>query len=207
MKIAFVPGRFQPPHKGHISLVDLAKSDDNEIIYFTIVDGQTSARNPLSVDLRKRIIDGSDIDADVMVIKPAAVHKMIVNALQDPRTQNDTEFHFTLYCGSDRMKQYQYQMIEKYYEMAKTDTNRLDVQITGEVKEIPRDLIPISATEIRQAITDNNIEEAKRWLTFDNDILYREVEQAIMAGLVEQVKEKTNLILEKINANHSIQIG
>lgn len=211
LRIAICPGRYNGFHLGHASLIKSAFNDGNDLVYIVIVQGKKSSldkkKNPLSYELKEKIIIASNTGAVPMMAGSASVALILYQVLLDSHTQNDNELHFTVYCGTDRVKAYKYQLIEKYFEMAKEDANRHDVQITGEVKELPRTDIPISASQIRQMIVDGNDEEAKKWLPFDNDRLYGEMRQAILAGVTESIKERVNKFLERMNHAHSIQIG
>ncbi len=202
MKISIFQCRLNPPHLCHVSLLKYGLQDGNDLVYCMIIQGKKSSedkkRNPLSFDLKKKVIDNSNVNAIVLESTSASVPLMIYKILSDPKTQNEKEFEFTLYCGSDRVKGYERQMVEKYFDMAKTDSNREDITVSGEVKAIPRDIVQISGSQVRELIISGNDLEAKRWMPFKNDLLYNEVKDVIIKSVTEQIKKRVNIILEQI---------
>lgn len=147
-------GRFQPFHKGHLLLVEKSLRSHNQSILLIGSSNKKDNENPYSYQLRKDIIRSETIE-NTLEIYPLEDYSSDVswtNAILEHIPKNTSKV--TLYCWDvendsavKALKQFQDSLpFELYFH------------------EIPRSILPISATQIRTWIQDWNSGELKKYI-------------------------------------------
>lgn len=135
-------GRFQPFHKGHKLLVDTAINECKSILLLIGSSEGFGGTNPYSYELRKKIIENEISD-----------EKIFIWALPDFKSDEEWVKYIlsyipkivdscTIYCW-DKNNDSAIKTLQQYKNLLYFD---------HEIKEIPRSIIPISATEVRKAL-------------------------------------------------------
>jgi len=138
-------GRFQPVTKAHAQIVQtIGKENKSGTIY--LVKGKKSSedkeRNPFDADTQKKMLE---------LIAPKNVKiEIISSGFFVDKLNEMTDTKFVAYAGSDRIKAY-----EKF-------KSYMDEGKTLEVREIKRTDEDISATKVREALINNDIEAFKK---------------------------------------------
>lgn len=166
MKIALIPGRFQPITIAHESIIRKA-AEENDVVYVYIIGGgegkqaNDSKKNPIPVDKREELVNKTVIDSNVNVRTfPEANLDKIGDEIADEVLDLDNEI--IIYAGTDRAT-YERQLRyindpEKAGEKSKRFKARVEV-----IRRIGDD---VSATDVRQALKMND-REAFETLTPD----------------------------------------
>jgi cytidyltransferase-like protein len=196
--IGIIPGRYNPPTKGHVQLIKHALSQ-NDIAMVVIIQGEKTGtdliRNPLPYDLKYKILSQAVPQAQIMRYKSADIPKIAYEIVKAVLTY-DKKYHFSIYTGPDRVEQYSAQTKPKYVKQVKDDLGDDSYEITFEVRTLGREY---SASNAREAIRSGDDEKAKKMLAIEDDDLYEEVKGYVMAGVKkEAVEAKIKNILEKI---------
>lgn len=146
--------RFQPFHKWHKLLVDTALSECKSILILIWSSNKEDTNNPYSYELRKDIIDTEISDEKVFVSNLPDFDddkewmKYILSYI--PKIVNSC----TIYCG-DEQNDSAVKTIHEYKDMLYFDYT---------IKEIPRSIIPISATQVRELIMNNSFDLLDQYL-------------------------------------------
>jgi ATP sulfurylase len=215
-KIGLIPGRMNPPHRGHRKLYRKSLTE-NDLTVVEIIQGKKTAlnkvRNPLTFQQKKKIISVIEPQVEVRQFpaegssRPARsdVPGMIVELLEDIHT-NETDFLFTVYAGSDQAEMYNVQAKNPVYiQKIKDELGRPDYNITIKVEGVERDEsaddeASYSATKVREAIRTGQDELAKTMMGITDEEFYEEIKAAVLAGLQkEAVNQKIDSIMEKVN--------
>jgi len=206
MKIGIIPGRYNPPTKGHLRLFKHAL-EDNDLVYAIIIQGEKTGadlvRNPLPFELKKEIISRAEPKVLVGRHSPADI-PAIATKIIDSVLSYDKKYYFSIYVGSDRASKYAIQIKSKYVEQIKRDLNDPDLDITFEIRALERDessksVEGYSASKVRDAIRAGNDEKAMAMLAIDDEDIYERIKGAILAGVKkEAVETKINTILEEL---------
>jgi len=133
-------GRMQPPTKAHIKIIEDAYKKYKQPVVIAVVKSNNE-KSPFPVKLIKQILKSS-VKAKIEVIE---LKTGFLGAFMNPLRDQGFEPTVIL-AGSDRVKTYQSQ-VDRYKD-------ELNWNIA--VKEIPRTGEDISATKVRQAITDGD---------------------------------------------------
>lgn len=146
--------RFQPLHKGHLLLINTSSSQQEETLVLIGSSNKSDAFNPYSFNTRKEIIKEeipwnwfkieelpdfpSDIEWKNKILEyiPKQITKVV------------------LYCW-DEMNDSAVKSLKK---LEHTLSFKLDII------EIPRSIIPVSATQVRNWIQEENTPELKKYL-------------------------------------------
>lgn len=215
-KIGLIPGRMNPPHRGHRKLYRKSLAE-NDLTYVEIITGKKTSlnkmRNPLSFQQKKKIISVIEPQVEVRQFPAEGssrpprsdVPGMIVELLEELHT-NDTDFLFTVYAGSDQAEMYNVQAKNPaYIQKIKDELKRPDYNITIRVEAVERDEsaddeASYSATKVREAIRSNQDELAMTMMGITDEDFYEEIKAAVLAGLQkEAVEQSINTIMEKVN--------
>ena len=141
MKTALFPGRFQPFHKGHLKVIqDVLKDNDQIIIMLGSAQHSHKLGHPLTIEERKTLIIAALKEANI------SEKNYQIIAVEDINDYPNWVSHISyklpkfdyVYTGSDAVKE--------CFRLAKKENKVIDV---------PREEIPISATEIRKRILNN----------------------------------------------------
>ena len=150
-KIAVFMGRFQPPTKAHLDIIKKIQSQEHLPVEIAIVRGEKTGlnkeKNPFDFNLQQQIFKsclGNSIN--IMKLTSGFIGEFI-NVLRHHNKEP-----VLLYCGTDRIKSYQAQ-ISRY-------KNKLNLSL--QVKEISRSDEDISASKVRNALKNNDIEKFKQ---------------------------------------------
>jgi len=139
-------GRFQPVTKAHAQIVQTIGKENKHGTVFLVKGKKTSEdkeRNPFDAETQKKMLQ---------LISPSNVQIKIISTGFFVGELNDMAdgTKFVAYAGSDRIKAY-----EKYNKYMEDDR-------TLEVREIKRTDDDISATKVREALINNDIEAFKK---------------------------------------------
>jgi citrate lyase synthetase len=147
--------RFQPLHNGHNLLIETSLKENASTIIFIGSSNIINTQNPYSFDLRKKIIAHNfetknlpikklpDFETDELWIEYIISHI--------PRNVDIVKF----YCGDEKT--------DSAIISIKNLENTLPFQV--KIVEIPRSIIPVSATQIRWALQNHNSEFLKKYLS------------------------------------------
>ena len=154
-KYGLILGRFQPIHKGHLSLMLLALSRCEKIIV-AIGSAQASRteRNPLSYEERRDMIYNALTMIDCQ-------NKAIIIPIKDREVYSD-DASFGEYLMNEIQKQgveLPDVIIEGQENVRSSWYDTLDINIL----KIDRCCIPVSASDIRKSILENNKEFLKKY--------------------------------------------
>lgn len=214
-KIGLIPGRMNPPHRGHRKLFRKSLTE-NDLTFVIIIEGKITGlnkmRNPLTFRQKKKIIKLIEPRVEIQQFPKKGSHRtpsadlpgIIVELLESIHT-NETDFVFTVYSGSDRMELYTRQATTPaYIQKIKDELDEPDYNITINVVVIERDDSSdeesgISATKVREAIKNGKNRAAMTMMGITDKDFYEEIKASVLAGITKESTEKMiNLILEKI---------
>jgi len=138
--------RFQPFHNGHKLLIDTSLSENKSTLVLIWSSNVANSDNPYSYDLRKKIIKAN--------IKDQAIN---INALPDFPDDVQWWEYILSYIPKDTEAITLYFWDENSDSAIKSIKNMQNIFPCRIIfKEIPRSIIPISATQVREAITNQN---------------------------------------------------
>ena len=162
-------GRMQPITLAHYNIIEQARKTYDDIFIVIVKGAKTSAdkrKNPFTLGQRVQFIyrafDGK-IPMDHIIKAPTGFTPDILDYLDKYISKKKLKKRFVIFAGADRADDYKRQ-IDKYYE----GEAKIDIEV------IPREEDSISATKVRKALIDNNLNEFKRlmpqtlWNEFDN---------------------------------------
>lgn len=176
IKIAIVPGRFQPAHRGHISMIRQAKKE-SDLTFVPIIMGKQTAkdveRNPMGYGLRKKIITRQVFGVKVFRISSADIPEMMKYILTN-LVLEDSKIHFVIYTGPDRPEEYQRQIRRKYLKDVMENT---DKKITAEVKALEREA---SSSSVQHAMRMGADITAMELLDINEKSFYKQIKSAVM---------------------------
>ncbi len=139
-------GRFQPPTAAHIKIIDDAvKKYKQQVVVAVVKSG--NEKSPFSFKLVKEILQKSCKQKPRVIELKSGFIGDFISPIRDFGFEP-----YVLLAGSDRINGYKAQ-VKRY-------TDELNLQLT--VKEIKRGDDDISATKVRQAISDDDIETFKK---------------------------------------------
>lgn len=145
--------RFQPFHKGHLLLVETSIKETSHTTILVGSINQNNDYNPYSYALRREIIL-SEIPENIFIwgIPDFPDDLQWIAAIVSYIPEDiDTVI---LYCWDKENDS----AVKSLWEQ------RNSLPFTLEIKEIPRSIIPISATQVREYIDQNNIPKLKEFL-------------------------------------------
>lgn len=172
--VGMICGRFQTFHIGHESLVDTAmKLCDRVLILIGSSQECGTERNPLNIDTRikmLRAIYGND-------------GSFIIKGLADLTDENDIRPEWGRYL-LDNADRYIYKKPELM--IYGNDESRSRWFATEDIKDITevivnRGRIPISATEVRRLMVNDNRREWQKWVNPKLHKLYDEIRSELMS--------------------------
>lgn len=189
--IAFLCGRFQLMHIGHESLVNTAlKMCDRIIILVGSAQESGTIRNPFDIETRIKMIR-EIYPQDSIIVKP----------LSDLSKEDDITPEWGKYVLNN-VKKYVYKTPElMIYGNDESRSRWFNTEDIKDVTEIivPRSRLPISATELRRALVEDNKE---MWFKYHNPRLHKYYD--ILRGELLAAKPYGNMHKEMINANQHI---
>lgn len=161
-------GRFQPFTLGHLKCCEaIYKARKLKTVLLVIETTKTDKKHPFTTDMLWKAFQKlkSKYVAGVIRVKDADIVK---NA---PLCRAEGFEPVTWTCGTDRLESY-----KRFVENYKEDANLAD---GFEVFEIPRTDSDISATAVRNAIRDQNLEEFERMTPKEFHPLYYKMKKAL----------------------------
>ena len=154
-KVNMMVGRFQPPTLGHLKVLkSLSKENGHPVVIFLIRAKKVDPKKqPFQIETTQQmfndLIKKHSFIEDVIVLESAAIDKMF-NALRP-------NYEPILWgTGSDRMKSYGFQVNKEAYR------TELNVDPDFKLHEIKRTGDNISASKVRTAITDDDMNAFKK---------------------------------------------
>ena len=159
-----IMGRFQPPTAAHIQIIKDAYKKYKLPVAVFIVKSKTE-KSPFEVSLIEKILEAAlkGIKYDIYVIDNGFIGEFI-----DILRNNGKEPKY-LMAGSDRIKSYNGQ-IKRYKEK---------LNLSLEVKEISRSDEDISASKVRQALQDDDVETFEKMTDRSTHNFYKQLQKAL----------------------------
>jgi len=157
-EVVVLQGRFQPPTSGHLKAIEAAYKKYNKPVVIVLIKGAKSDvffDTKTQIQIFKNML--KSIPHQFLELSNGFVGEWI-NELR-----NDDFEPIAMFCGSDRVKSYQGQL--------KRYTEKLNLNIT--VEEIARTGEDISASKVREALKNDDLEQFKlnmhksSWSMFD----------------------------------------
>ena len=149
--INVIVGRFQPIHKGHISISKFLKEANGyDSIYVTIRGEKPNIKSPISLETQKEIFKVVEENEDC-VINFMQTNRVILNEIFTLLRKDGYE-PMSLGAGDDRVEAYREQlnfMIEKR-------NNMMNVNEDFSIIQIPRNIIKVSGTSVRESIISDD---------------------------------------------------
>lgn len=163
-EVAVVMGRFQPPTLGHLKAIENAHKTSRLPVAVVMVKGSKSDVF-FDTKIQKEIFEKMLTNIPHIYIEVTT--GFIGDFIDQLRKKNyEPKFIFT---GSDRKSTYEAQ-INRYKE-------KLNLDIM--VKEIPRTDEDISATKVRNALKDNDVETFKKLMHKDTYNMFDELKKKL----------------------------
>lgn len=133
--VGIIVGRFNPPHNGHLKLINEACKENN-VVYVCVVEGEKSSlnfeRNPIPgdyiIELLKPLIPSNCI---LQITQTGFIPTIFANARYELIDKN-----ITVYCGPDRykkfnnMKQYMEEDFRSHVHIKMENFNRENISST-----------------------------------------------------------------------------
>jgi len=147
--------RFQPFHNGHKLLIDTSLNENESTLVLIWSSNVVNDDNPYNYDLRKKIIQANNID-----------QKINIQALPD--------FPDDLQWGTSILKSIPKNttILSIYFWDKNSDSAIKSIKSIQHIFpykinyiEIPRSIIPISATQIRKALQNNDLKILNTYLS------------------------------------------
>lgn len=146
--------RFQPFHKWHKLLVDTALCECKSLLILIGSSNKEDTKNPYSYELRKDIIDSEISD-----------EKVFISDLPDFDTDEQWMKYILSYIPKIVKSCTIYCWDAKNDSAIKTiDEQKAMLYFEHTVKEIPRSIIPISATQVRRLIAHKEHDQLDEYL-------------------------------------------
>jgi citrate lyase synthetase len=159
-KVYVVMGRFQPLTTAHTQIIENAYEDDRKVIVAVVKSN--NVKSPYPFELVKEIIENSvSVPLEVIELKTGFIGDFI-SPLRDKGLEP-----VALFAGTDRLKGYEVQ-VKRYQEM---------FNLALIVKEIPRVESDVSASKVRDALTENNEELFKSMTPSGAHIYYERLKE------------------------------
>ena len=175
MKSALFIGRFQPFHKGHLSVIKdyILKENDRVIIVIGSAEKNYLPQNPLTAGERYTLIDEALREAKIPASKYSIIPVRNVNnyALWVNHVNSYVPEYQKLYTGS--------QLVKACYE---------NTPIKPQIIHLDRNLIPISASEIREAILKN-----EKWENLVPKAIAKKMKEWNIPQRIELIKDTMDL--------------
>lgn len=145
--------RFQPLHLGHQLLIEATLQENSSSLILIGSINKTDSQNPYSYDLRKQLIEEiyeEQISIWALPDFPSDVQwKNYILSYIPKETK-----HITLYCGDIKNDS----AVISLLSLQSTLPFKIKVQ------EIPRSIIPVSATQVRKWIQEKNTSQLQKYL-------------------------------------------
>ncbi len=196
--VNIVVGRFQPFHNGHLAVGKfLHEANGYKVVYLYVKGKNPNVKSPLSVETLEKVFKSlkdeySFIEA-AFRIKTAAINE-VFNKLRE------NGYEPVLWgAGDDRTDGY-----EKQLERYKDEIEPVD---GFEITNIPRNLVKVSATMVREAIAKGNEDAYKKMVPKPLHKFFKDLEVE-MIDTIEVSKDK-NLKIPKnlLNGIYSMDIA
>jgi len=150
---AIILGRFQPITIAHYNIINEARKK-YQSTFVVIVSGKSRKNNPFSVSERAKLIfqafEGK-LPMSHIIKAETGFTPDVIRKIESLISKQKNKKKFIIFAGTDRIEDYRRQ-IQNYYK------GDADV----EVIEIPREEDSISATKVRKALIDDDIDNYKR---------------------------------------------
>lgn len=209
-------GRMQPIHAGHVAalkMLDKAAKSVNGKAFISLTGTQDPESNPLPFEKKykyvKAAVESWGLDITVLDKATFKIYDLMRDMSFDCQKEGGGTVH--LFAGEDRIESYQKMadsMIKKYQSRGEC----LDVKVSVEQTMTRDDAISYSATQMRQHVKDNDLEEFIKHCPFskpttDERELCEEMfhDLAVGMGLEEDISEKgdpyevTEMMAKKIS--------
>ncbi len=148
-------GRFQPLHIWHKLLISESLAHNSDTIMLIGSWETRDKKNPYSFNLRKKIIQTEYRNKKLSLYclpdfpEDEDWIKKIISFIPE------NTLHIHLYCW-DIQNDYAIQVLKTFYT---------ELPFSMKIIEIPRSIIPVSATQIRNWIRKNNNKELKKYIS------------------------------------------
>lgn len=217
-------GRMQPIHAGHVAalkMLDEAAKSVHGKAFISLTGTQDPESNPLPFEKKykyvKAAVESWGLDITVLDKATFKIYDLMRDMSFDCQKEGGGTVH--LFAGEDRIESYQKMadsMIKKYQSRGEC----LDVKVSVEQTMTRDDSIAYSATQMRQHVKDNDLEEFIKHCPFskpttDERGLCEEMfhDLAVGMGLEEDTSEKgdpyevTEMMAKKISEHINQMTG
>lgn len=162
MKVSLVIGRFNPPHKGHVALIQEA-AKQAPVTFVLVVEGKKSSqdkeKNPLPGSERVKLLN-SVLPSKCKAILASGAYIPDVFEKEHPEDLTLVKDNqLTIFCGADR--------VNSYKGMAPRIDKALGTTTT--VKELDFDRAGVSASKVRELMRAGDFTEAQKYLPYPVD--------------------------------------
>ena len=187
-KVNIIIGRFQPITLGHMKIVEQMYNENNLPTIFCMVSNKKfDSKHPFSDD-----IISEELDIIMKNDKQVAGYIWITNAdiVKCGEKLHEAGYEPLLWgCGTDRYDSYKKQA-DKYKEKA-------GLLPEFDVFEVKRTDDDISATKVRNAIKENDINTFNKMMPKGTDKLFDQMKNAL-SEINESYKSLRNLLIEEL---------
>jgi len=152
---ALFMGRFSPPTKAHMKIIDDASKKYDTVTLNIVKSGKVNSENPFPLELQISMWQNVFPNLEIQLSKTGYLPAIIEEAVNNIRV---------VLAGSDRKASYEKQL-EKMPEV--------------HVEEIPRTGEDISASKVRQALIDDDVETFKQMMHPGTYEFYNELKQFV----------------------------
>jgi citrate lyase synthetase len=181
MKVGLVLGRFQGFTLAHEQLIRWAFCENTRIFVY-VITGSQNKENPFDFETRKTLIGSVFENMEVHQARTANLD-LIADEISK-LVSCKTIIPLTIYCGEDRMQAYETQL--KYingFDIGGVDKTKGKKDIfKASIKYIPRTQDGISATKIRQLLSEGNEEGFRLQAPQQTWIYYHKLKEILDAS-------------------------
>lgn len=171
-KVNICLGRFMPFTKGHYKMIEYGLKENNlPTVIFMITNTKMDKKHPFSDELIQKEMEEIK-DSCPGIVETVYVKSADIVKLGQWCFEHDYEPQFWI-TGSDRLAAYKRQAENPKYQDAGHFTS------TFTTLEVPRTDEDISATKVRNAIANDDIEEFKKMMPAGSEKLFYEFKEAL----------------------------
>ena len=184
-------GRFQPFHNGHLKMAKFLKEKNGfpSVVVVVYPGHNKSGKSPFNEEILRKCMDGVVRDEeeieDYIIVQRGLIGSAIVKLLEKGYKPN------LIGAGEDRVQDYTKQM--DYIKKSDIGDQMQDLKLV----QTPRST---SATEVRQAIKDEDYQKFKKLVPSSVEKMYTALKSEILGKVEESIapqeEEESGLILE-----------
>lgn len=178
VSVGVIVGRFQPPQKGHIKVIENAIRKNDRVALFIAGQVYDKDRNPIPFSLRKKMIKDAVKSPKLHVYEAKTG---FIPQLIDSTIDLSGVGKINIFAGSDRINGYKQQM-KKYWE---------NDNINWNVIELKRPRNAVSATKVRAAIRSRDEDKFREYVPRELwgywSKLQKHVKESVIRTLIKRI--------------------